>query len=395
MCSFHRRLYLVSLIGASVLLLFGFSVNAQAVTIEAVKVTNSTGGTVFDTIARSAPSPQYPAAPTRNHIIRNVPMSPGTLGKLGRGALGGPLGFAVGAAMVAADFYWSEQKGEYVTMTEPEYWSTFWAAYNQSSSYRGVSSYDSCRAYAEHQTALSDNVVHKQTFTCSHVIASGTSPQWERWEVEVKDRDGSHPDTTTTYTARKFNGEYVVDPKENTATDVDYAEAIKAASAANNLAQQLADLLVQTSTPTQLEEAWPELNDRLIDLRDAIRAEQDHLTDPETYPEPVTLPEDIAEDTKLPFGFEWPDFCTWASFVCEPFTEDPHPDMPIMDIEEQSFDSGLPSGASCPAPVAINTSFGNWEISMQPFCDMAAAINGPLQAISYLVAAFIVVGVRR
>lgn len=166
-----------------------------------------------------------------------------------------------------------------------------------------------------------------------------------------------------------------------------------------------ADITSSNTKTKQLYEDWPQLHDALKLALNARLAEwlasnnpefevtpemQDQIDQGLIAPPPVVPPGDIIVD------FELPDFCTWASWVCKAFIATDHPDIPMMDIEEPTYDAGLPTDASCPAPVSVTLSvFGTHELSYQPICDLAAAIRIPVIAISYLISAFIVVGVRR
>lgn len=166
-----------------------------------------------------------------------------------------------------------------------------------------------------------------------------------------------------------------------------------------------ADVTSSNTKTKQLYEDWPQLHDALKLALNARLAEflasnnpefevtpeiQDQIDQGLFAPPPVTPPGEVVLD------FELPDFCTWASWVCKAFIATDHPDIPMMDIEEPTYDAGLPTNASCPAPVSVTLSiFGTHELSYQPICDLASAIRIPVIAISYLISAFIVVGVRR
>lgn len=129
---------------------------------------------------------------------------------------------------------------------------------------------------------------------------------------------------------------------------------------------------------------WLALQDPTIELTE----EEQRIVDTGSVTEPI--PTETGETVT-----ELPAFCEWALFICEPFVASAHPDVPTLDLEIDEYDSGLPGTATCPAPVEIVTMFGQWEISLEPSCQFAEAIRVPLLAISYLIAGFIVVGVRR
>lgn len=164
----------------------------------------------------------------------------------------------------------------------------------------------------------------------------------------------------------------------------------------------VASLPVSSPKTQEIYDVWPELE---ILVRRALNGELARIKQREDQYTPTPEEqEDIDRSTILPpyqppppveLDFELPPFCTWAEWICRPFVATDHPEVPTIDLETPTYDSGLPTSASCPAPVSVVTMFGTWEISFQPACDLATAIRVPLIAISYLMAGFIVVGVRR
>lgn len=143
---------------------------------------------------------------------------------------------------------------------------------------------------------------------------------------------------------------------------------------------------------------WPELRVAYQNMLNAELAAILAASDPNFQPSPeeqVIVNNGSELPPLVPDTGQLPAFCEWASFLCEPFVDDPHPPIPILDLETPTYDSGLPSTASCPVPLDVVTGFGSWQISFQPACDLASAIRVPLTAISYLMAGFIVVGVRK
>lgn len=91
--------------------------------------------------------------------------------------------------------------------------------------------------------------------------------------------------------------------------------------------------------------------------------------------------------------------CKWLpDFICDWFREPEYPDdveLPIIESAQPEYDSGLPASGSCPPGFTVDLGvFGSPTISLQPLCDLAVAIKPLVIAISYLAAAFIVVGGR-
>lgn len=390
MCSIRRWFHLVSLIA-----LFTASAAVQAVTVTAVKVNSGTGA-IYDATVRSAPTPQWPAVIPKHHNLPAVPMSKNTLGKLAKGAIRGPAGFAVTAAMVGADWYFNQETGEFEKQTEETTQDFFWAAYNNQGYDKASTDIGSCEKHATRQTNSSAGTNNPVIYTCGSVLATGTSPTWTRFQIDQAKPDGT-PLNGTTYTARKYGGTYVVEPYTITADEEDYANAVEVAAgtgAGNNVAVQVANNAISNSTPSQLAQDWPELASAMNNLAQSIQAAQAHLNDPVANPAPTEEQQQDAEGIGGS-GHDLPPFCTWASFLCEPFVATPHPEVPTVDIEVPEYDSGLPTSGTCPQPYQVVTGFGTWEVTFQFACDMASAIRTPLIAISYLMAGFIVVGVRK
>lgn len=141
---------------------------------------------------------------------------------------------------------------------------------------------------------------------------------------------------------------------------------------------------------------WPEFREAVRRLINAEAANDLAESDPEfpLDPEDKEIVDGGFDSPPLPEGL--PSFCEWASWLCEPFVPDDHPSVPELDLTVPGYSSGLPINATCPAPITVETAFfGGYELSFQPACDLAAAIRIPLLAIAYLIAGYIVVGVRR
>jgi len=157
---------------------------------------------------------------------------------------------------------------------------------------------------------------------------------------------------------------------------------------------------VPTANPT-LQQAyadWPELQAAVVGIINAETAAYLQSTDPQFQPSPDEQAQQDQATDQAPVEPppEWPAFCDWAPMICEPFAGGEQPPVPRMDFDVPEYDSGLPTMAACPAPVQLSLgAWGSQEISLTPACDVASAIRGPLLALSYLIAAFIVVGVRR
>ena len=117
-----------------------------------------------------------------------------------------------------------------------------------------------------------------------------------------------------------------------------------------------------------------------------------------------TVDPDYTETPNEPPPSSQPAFCAWASTVCDFinwFKQDTvqEPDQsPIQEqqltYETQDWTSGLSNG-TCPSPNSISVLGGSFEISYQPFCDLAGMIKYLVLALAYLTSAMIISGVKK
>lgn len=101
---------------------------------------------------------------------------------------------------------------------------------------------------------------------------------------------------------------------------------------------------------------------------------------------------------------DWPGFCDWATVVCDWLLwtqEDPPPEQELPSVIDDDFyeEKNISFGAKvCPPDYQISlepflsTPVG---VSFQPLCDFAALIYYMVMAASYIIAAYISIGVAR
>lgn len=115
--------------------------------------------------------------------------------------------------------------------------------------------------------------------------------------------------------------------------------------------------------------------------------------------------DDDKDGIKIPNipNFALPKFCTWAKHVCD-FTEwvkeppkDQKPDdykPEIKDLSElgnQDINkSYYNASGACPAPVAVNLTYGTVYMSYKNYCDFAVKISPLVIALAYILGAYIV-----
>lgn len=336
-----------------------------------------------------------PASPTKYHQI--VPVMPkGTLGRLGRAAVrGGPASVAVVGIIEGLGYLIDQVTGEIKKID---------VQVIPSGNYVSPSSIQSSQASG---ACVVDSPTPLSGYQFFYIEVLGTCSSthqriyWANYSCPASHPYGDVVPSGSSRYARCFANATTV---ENI-IDLDPSDyQVIDNSLANQLTlQQKTDLArrILTMTNSEIATIWPELSA----LAEAVRAAEQAILDAQTDPAVIPTPEQetIVEDGRqtLPdqqtdsSGGIWPGFCEWASFICAPFVESEHPPLPTADIDIDDYDSGLPSTAVCPVPLEVVTSFGQWEISFDPACQLAEAIRVPLLAISYLIAGFIVVGVRR
>lgn len=127
----------------------------------------------------------------------------------------------------------------------------------------------------------------------------------------------------------------------------------------------------------------------------------------EPAPTPDVMPTAEQQAEQKPADEEWPKFCTWAGVVCDFIdwfkkddTTTDKPELPTEDVAlpSENWNSGLPSDASCPSVPAISFSLMgqsvNQEVSIGPLCTAAEMFRPFVIALSVLIAAYIIGGVR-
>lgn len=146
----------------------------------------------------------------------------------------------------------------------------------------------------------------------------------------------------------------------------------------------------------------PELQQMIDELKEEIRNREGF--DPQT---PTPTP-DVDDDTQTPNeGTDWPGFCSWATVVCDFIdwarSDDEQyekPEVPWDDapVEQKQWSSGI-GGGSCPSPETLSVSVGgysaNLEFEYTPICTFGGMMKPLVVATAMVLAVFIVGGWRR
>lgn len=429
MCSVRRGPHFVSLISFSLawgllvfMLALPFTASAANVTYETVRV----GPGQYAPSGVQTPITVNVKGPGVSKFHQIVPVAtPSTIGKLGRSLVrGGGVGFAITGAIEGLGYLIDQATGDIkkVEFVTPDRLPADTSGYFYHTTFVPVGI-----GYPDPQSACINHHHDWLTFDTVVVQTDGKLSCRYRRTNGTADHYGitKHNTGLSCSAGTAWNGTYCEMTGEGVETIIDldpsdYQRIDSQLNTALSLAEKTAILkhflnqlapsgtastdnypVSVSSSNSQLEQLysdWPELRQSLQSLVNAALAEQLAASDPEFSPSPEeqTIVDQGLDTPPLAPDFELPAFCEWASFICEPFVGDDQPDVPMLDLEAPDYDSGLPSGGTCPPPYMFNTGFtGPMEISLQPACDLATAIRAPLIAISYLMAGFIVVGVRR
>ena len=131
-----------------------------------------------------------------------------------------------------------------------------------------------------------------------------------------------------------------------------------------------------------------------------LNPESVNATAPTAAPLPV-FQEKAATDT-LPStsALSLPDFCTWASFLCDAPIEPTDSNWTVAsmiteeEIELETYSSGLGTG-SCPSPEAFTVYGTSISYSYQPMCDLAGVARIFVLIFAYLTSIYILLGIRK
>lgn len=360
--------------------------------------TNALGGTVWQTRAEFVAewqsklnNPAGTAQNTSRWYTRTGPISAGTLGSMGKKALrGGVYGAAVSLAVEGvidgAGWAIGELQDQVLdgTPQDPQVQPTgtrMWC---------GVNAAQGCTSQPSSPTALALCSADAATYNCTQLLSSG--PSFAQYRA-VRKTDGLV--STWNLAGRLVNAptpEYGTGYEPGIVSDVDFGEKLKEHPELVN------DLLTDPRTGRPI--MTPELQAMIDDIKEEIRQEEGF--DPQ---DPTPTP-DLNDDTQADEGSPWPSFCSWASVVCEWINwtketdEDSQPvEVPWEDapIVESNWSAGL-GGGSCPSAHTFNVSLAGHSASLafeyQPICSFATTMRPVVYAMSLVVAAFIVAGLR-
>lgn len=365
--------------------------------------------------------------PTSNlpSVYNNVklPISPRTVGKMAKTALGGPVGAALSAALLLDDLIAQKnpQTGEWEVTKQTvldgdcESMSILSGILDLHAMY-GTSTVtcefsQSPGKFGGYWTATSSATCHDTTplpFTGgnvhSHSMNDGTglklckAVQWlsdptapsPATDLEVYD---AFLDNLKSYMWKRALEDFLLNRKHEYMDDElsELRQALKQLEQAhqnaidNNLTLD-SDIEIVTNSNTETTNNY---STELTEIQKTLNQIANNTTNLN-----VTVEMDAGK-------FDIPTDCDFSPTLCAFLdwfkTTDPlpeHPDIPVEDIVEQGFNSGLGEG-SCPSPVQFHFQGAQLEYSYQPACDAAPWFRAILLMIASLASAYILLGVRQ
>lgn len=117
--------------------------------------------------------------------------------------------------------------------------------------------------------------------------------------------------------------------------------------------------------------------------------------------------DDLDKPNTSPTALEFPEFCSWASVVCnaiDKFYEEPskpvdaewklQDNISTVTPEAVTYTSGI-GGGTCPSPKSFTVLNTPLSYSFQPICDLASIARMFVLLFAYLSSIYIVMGVKR
>ena len=131
-----------------------------------------------------------------------------------------------------------------------------------------------------------------------------------------------------------------------------------------------------------------------------LNPESVNATAPTASPLPVFQEKSATDTLPSPSALSLPDFCTWASFLCDAPIEPTDSNWTVAsmitedEIELETYSSGLGSG-SCPSPETFIVYGTSISYSYQPMCDLSAVVRIFVLIFAYLSSIYILLGIRK
>lgn len=356
----------------------------------------------YETVATTPAGQQVTRYTTRNTVMNAT-----RLGSIARSAVGGPAVLAATAAFLAYDYFYNEDTQTW--QANPSYPDGY-------DSFTGT-----CRRTTNNtigEMSLAECVADQQEYVSSgghnveNVRRTASTTSSTTWCSDVRLGNGNLStcangnrwiSTTNLPQIASWPSSISVVPLD--VSDSDLGDSVSASSP-NSVSDILNDPIQSGTWPDR----WPEMEPVTEEIEDQLGHDieggpapsnpDQTITDGSTYnpPESVT-------DSGGSMSAEWPTFCSWATVVCnfiDWVMEEPEfpevPDLPYVDVEVETdtYDSGLPMDGICPPPEVYQFFDETFEIPYDFFCDFALSARPFVIGSAYMGAIFIMLfGVRR
>ena len=389
-----------------------YAANSEYTKVQTAFKDPSGGRTVYGSFIAKTKVNTLPAV--YNNV--NLPASARTVGKMARGALGGPIGAALTAAALLDDLIAQKnpQTGDWELVKPPEPFSDCPA---------GTGGYSYCQAVPQGlrdvaHTCVSTSTQGVQTVWGSAPVPYGSSytsvaPAGADWvgncgayAIYRMPAGLSEPTTTPATDSEIYDALsdhmnmqdwrdlmewFALNRKQDYLND-NLSELKQALDQIANAHQQAADnnLTLDTDIEIVTNSSTENINNYNTELTE-IQKLLNQIVNNNTN---ITVEMD-ASKIDIPTDCDFhPTICAFIDWfkTTEPLPE--HPDLPVEDIGPETFNSGLGSG-SCPAPVQFSFHGQSMEYSYQPACDAAPWFKAILITIAGIAAAYILLGVRQ
>jgi hypothetical protein len=275
-----------------------------------------------------------------------------------------------------------------------------------------------CQAYLDSFSGSSKNYVKggvyisSNTFECLiaiHQVSTGQYLRDDKFRVTggynpAYDPKAESEDQKKTLPLANVAAQVITNAESETDTKKKAAAQVATAAAAADIVAEAETDSVKARPIAQQLEASSTTKPADPDVADKADEAQGTAKPNKTNPQATDL------------SLEFPAFCGWAPTVCE-FTqtaiqsiadakaeyadkpqENTDTELEIPDPEEQSIDSDISFGGSCPAPLTSQVNFmginETIEFSFDPLCEIAQFIKPVVISVSAFSAALIVAGIR-
>lgn len=336
----------------------------------------------YETVATTPAGQQVTRYTTRPTVLNAT-----RLGALTRGALGGPLGLGITAAIVAAGYIYDNDTGDIIESTQgtvlpPDVPSRCAVIGRVTDS--TIKSAEACRLLTE-------------TYHPEYPIVFGSVTQTQGEYRQQIQRIVNGSPAGTGYFAWPLSYGPIDLPQDVIIDDSGLGDIVSSnPEFSPDLVTDIINSPIQSGT---WPDRWPEMVPTVQDISDNLGHEI------EGAPAPVNPDQTIIDGSTArpsPSGSggsappQLPAFCSWVpNWLCNLMDLPENPDVPFVDIDEpDDFNSGIGTG-SCPPDIMISLgNYGSVPISWEYPCELASTFKPVVLFFAWITALYIVVRVK-